>query len=95
LAPKQEMAKLKQEIKVTPEGLRIELLESATGTFFNIGSSEPNGNGKELLLLLAKQLGKLPNKISIEATPIQSPSQDISITAIGSFRLIELNPPEG
>src|SRR5207249_5410120 len=66
VAPKQDMAKLKQEIKVTPEGLRIELLESATGTFFNIGSSEPNGNGKELLLLLAKQLGKLPNKISIE-----------------------------
>jgi chemotaxis protein MotB len=85
VAPKQDMAKLKQEIekaisqmpdfdklkdqieiKVTPEGLRIELLASATGTFFNIGSSEPNGNGKELLLLLAKQLGKLPNKISIE-----------------------------
>src|SRR5947199_4995047 len=66
VAPKQEMAKLKQEIKVTPEGLRIELLESATGTFFNIGSSEPNGNGKELLLLLAKELGKLPNKISLE-----------------------------
>ena len=54
------------EITVTAEGLRIELLESATGTFFNIGSSEPNGNGKELLLLLAGELGKLPNKISIE-----------------------------
>jgi chemotaxis protein MotB len=54
------------EIKITPEGLRIELLESATGTFFNLGSSEPNGNGKELLLLLAKELGKLPNKISLE-----------------------------
>jgi len=54
------------EITVTNEGLRIELLESATGTFFNIGSSEPNANGKELLLLLAGELGKLPNKISIE-----------------------------
>jgi chemotaxis protein MotB len=54
------------EITVTAEGLRIELLESATGTFFNIGSSEPNGNGRELLLLLAGELGKLPNKISIE-----------------------------
>jgi chemotaxis protein MotB len=30
------------EITVTPEGLRIELLESATGTFFDLGSSEPN-----------------------------------------------------
>jgi chemotaxis protein MotB len=54
------------EIKVTAEGLRIELLESATGTFFDLGSPNPNQNGKELLNLLAGELGKLPNKISIE-----------------------------
>ena len=54
------------EIKVTPEGLRIELLESATGTFFNLGNRDPNSNGEELLDLLAGELGKLPNKISIE-----------------------------
>ena len=54
------------EIKVTPEGLRIELLESATGTFFDLGNREPNSNGKELLDMLAGELGKLPNKISIE-----------------------------
>jgi chemotaxis protein MotB len=54
------------EIKVTPEGLRIELLESATGTFFNLGNTDPNSNGKELLTLLAGELGKLPNKLSIE-----------------------------
>ena len=54
------------EIKSTPEGLRIELLESASGTFFNLGNSDPNENGKELLSLLAHELGKLPNKISIE-----------------------------
>ncbi|HUK48550.1 MAG TPA: flagellar motor protein MotB, partial [Terriglobales bacterium] len=54
------------EIKVTAEGLRIELLESATGTFFDLGSPDPNANGKELLNLLAGELGKLPNKISIE-----------------------------
>jgi chemotaxis protein MotB len=54
------------EIKVTAEGLRIELLESATRTFFDLGSPNPNQNGKELLNLLAGELGKLPNKISIE-----------------------------
>ena len=53
-------------IKVTPESLRIELLESAAGTFFDLGNAIPNENGKELLNLLADQLGKLPNKISIE-----------------------------
>ncbi|MBZ5570595.1 MAG: OmpA family protein [Acidobacteriia bacterium] len=54
------------EITVTPDGLRIELLETETGTFFNLGSPEPNDNGKELLLVLAQELGKLPNQISIE-----------------------------
>jgi chemotaxis protein MotB len=54
------------EIKVTPEGLRIELLESAKGTFFDLGSPKPNQNGEELLDLLAGELGELPNKISIE-----------------------------
>lgn len=54
------------EIKLTSEGLRIELLESATGTFFDSGNSDPNANGKELLTLLAEELGKLPNKVSIE-----------------------------
>ncbi len=54
------------EIKVTPEGLRIESLESAAGTFFDLGNPVPNENGKELLNLLADQLGKLPNKISTE-----------------------------
>jgi len=54
------------EITVTSEGLRIELLETETGTFFDLGSSEPNSNGKELLVLLAQELGKLPNRVSIE-----------------------------
>jgi chemotaxis protein MotB len=60
--------KLKNQIQmtITSEGLRIELLESASGTFFQSGSSKPNDNGRELLVLLAKELGKLPNKLSIE-----------------------------
>jgi len=60
--------KLKNQIQmtVTGEGLRIELLESASGTFFESGSSLPNKDGKELLVLLAAELGKLPNKLSIE-----------------------------
>jgi chemotaxis protein MotB len=60
--------KLKNQIQmtVTPEGLRIELLETASGTFFDSGSSKLNKDGAELLVLLAAELGKLPNKISIE-----------------------------
>jgi chemotaxis protein MotB len=60
--------KLKNQIQmtITGEGLRIELLESASGTFFESGSSQPNKDGKDLLILLAAELGKLPNKLSIE-----------------------------
>jgi chemotaxis protein MotB len=54
------------EMTVTSEGLRIELLESANGTFFDSGSPELNESGKETLIALAKQLGGVPNKISIE-----------------------------
>lgn len=64
--PNFDKLKDQSEIKVTPEGLRIELLESAKGTFFDLGSPKPNQNGEELLDLLAGELGKLPNKISIE-----------------------------
>src|SRR5580698_324500 len=60
--------KLKNQIQmtVTGEGLRIELLESASGTFFESGNATPNKDGRELLILLAAELGKLPNKLSIE-----------------------------
>ena len=63
-----DFQKLKDQVEmtVTPEGLRIELLETASGTFFDSGSPRPNDKGKELLVMLADQLGKLPNRISIE-----------------------------
>src|SRR5579862_7064040 len=54
------------EMTITPECLRIELLETETGTFFQIGNSAPSDNGQELLSLLAQELGKLPNHLSIE-----------------------------
>jgi chemotaxis protein MotB len=54
------------EMTVTSEGLRIELLESAGGTFFDSGSSTLSKNGQEIASLLAKELGRLPNHISVE-----------------------------
>ena len=59
---------LKNQIQMTisSEGLRIELSESESGTFFDSGSAQPTASGREILALLAKELGKLPNKIFIE-----------------------------
>jgi len=64
--PNFEKLKDQIEMTLTPEGLRIELLETESGTFFEVGSPSPNSNGKELLSLLAHELGKLPNHLSIE-----------------------------
>lgn len=54
------------EITITAEGLRIELMESAKGTFFELGSAAPTPALRDLLKVLSVELGKLPNKISIE-----------------------------
>jgi len=54
------------EMTVTTEGLRIELSESAAGTFFDSGSAKLNSDGREMLVTLAQELGNLPNKLSIE-----------------------------
>src|ERR1700674_2700280 len=41
-------------------------MESISGTFFDSGRPELNADGRQLLITLAQELGKLPNKISIE-----------------------------
>jgi len=59
---------LQDQIQMTlgKEGLRVELLETANGTFFESGSALPTGNGNEMLVMLAQQLGKLQYRILIE-----------------------------
>jgi chemotaxis protein MotB len=63
-----DLAKLKNniEITVTSEGLRIELLESENGTFFDSGSAALNKSGQQVATLLAAELGKAPNHLSID-----------------------------
>jgi chemotaxis protein MotB len=63
-----EFEKLKDyvQMSVTGEGLRVELLESESGMFFQSGSPAPTGVGAELIVQLAQQLGKLPNSLLIE-----------------------------
>ena len=61
-----EQLKSHIEMTVTAEGLRIELSESASGTFFDSGSAKLKPDGAELLIKLAQEVGSLPNKLSIE-----------------------------
>ncbi|HVU45386.1 MAG TPA: flagellar motor protein MotB [Terracidiphilus sp.] len=65
---KKELEKLAKqiEITITPEGLRIELLEAKNGTFYESGSAQLSPSGQELLALLAGELKTLPNNLLIE-----------------------------
>ena len=64
------------EIAITPEGMRIELIEKKDGTFFESGSAVVNATGRELLALLAKELGGVPNRVSTEGHTDSQPYND-------------------
>ena len=64
--PKFKEIKDQVQITIIAEGLRVELLETDKGMFFESGSAHPSSNGREILLSLAKEMGKLPNDIVIE-----------------------------
>jgi chemotaxis protein MotB len=70
--------KLKKQIEmtVTPEGLRIELMEDPKGTFFENGKAQPAPILQSLLKILSAEAGKLPNPISIEGHTDSKPFSD-------------------
>jgi chemotaxis protein MotB len=63
-----ELKEMQEHIRltITGEGLRIELLETEQGMFFDSGSPNPNARCILLLQSLAAELGKLPNTVLIE-----------------------------
>lgn len=65
---KKELEKLAKQIEmtITPEGLRIELIEDKNGTFYQSGSAQLSESGQELLSLLAAELKTIPNNLLIE-----------------------------
>ncbi len=83
-----QLASLKNQVDmtVTGEGLRVELLESEVGTFFESGNAEPTGSGGEMLKMIAAELGKLPNRLLIEGHTDAKP-----FTARGSYSNWELS----
>jgi chemotaxis protein MotB len=64
--PKFRELKDNVEMTITADGLRIELLESDNGVFFESGQPRPNPTGQELLTRLAEEVGKLSNGVLIE-----------------------------
>ncbi|MFN8061669.1 MAG: flagellar motor protein MotB [Vicinamibacterales bacterium] len=54
------------EITVTKDGLRIELLESNEGQFFDSGSATPKPYTERALAIVAGELGRLKNSVIVE-----------------------------
>jgi chemotaxis protein MotB len=75
------------EMTITADGLRIELLETEAGMFFESGRPMPTASGAELLARLAEELGKLPNKLLIEGHTDAKPF----VTAGGAYSNWELS----
>lgn len=84
-----DFEKLKKHIEmtITEEGLQIDLTEDEKGTFFELGSAVPSPSGKELLVALAQELGKLPNHISIEGHTDSKPYSGGGMTGYSNWEL--------
>jgi chemotaxis protein MotB len=54
------------EVNLTPEGLRIQLVESSESSFFDSGSSSLKPEAIKMLRLIASELARQPNTIAIE-----------------------------
>ena len=52
-------------IDYTPEGLRIQLVDSEGRSLFQSGSAEMNDHTRKLLNAIAEVIGKLPNQLAI------------------------------
>jgi chemotaxis protein MotB len=61
-----ERLKNQIEVKMTAEGLRIQLLETSGESFFERGSAELKPFTKQLLAMVAEEISRLPNKVIIE-----------------------------
>jgi chemotaxis protein MotB len=63
-----DLEKLRNQVRmsVTGEGLRIDLMETEQGMFFETGSPSPTGAGQRLLSVLGAEIGKMPNAVVIE-----------------------------
>jgi chemotaxis protein MotB len=83
------LQKLSQYVKftVTGEGLRIELMESNGGMFFETGSPRPTPGGENLFRLLAGELRELPNQVTLEGHTDSKPFREAGADAYGNWEL--------
>ena len=85
-----EFHKIQKNVMFTVmgEGLRIDLLETEQGMFFDSGSSTPTAAGERLLRVLAEELVKMPNKVVIEGHTDAQPFRSATpVSGYGNWEL--------
>jgi chemotaxis protein MotB len=66
VVPEFKTLKNQIEFSVTPEGLRIDLVEGEKSSFFDSGSAALRGEAERILGVIAKELGMLHDQVVIE-----------------------------
>jgi len=64
------------QIRMTPEGLEIQLTEKAKKVLFEVGSAHPVQDTKEVLIQIAKEIGKISNRAVIAGHTDRRPYSD-------------------
>jgi chemotaxis protein MotB len=54
------------QVEITPEGLRVQLLEKDESLFFEVGSAQVNPSLTRVLALIARVVAELPNDVMVE-----------------------------
>jgi len=71
-----ELAELSKHVlmDITPEGLRIQLVDQDGRPMFEAGSAEPTDRAKTLLRAISRVVGELPNRVSIAGHTDSAPA---------------------
>ena len=64
------------QIRMTPEGLEIQLTEKAKKALFEVGSAHPVQDTKQVLIQIAKEIGKISNRAMIAGHTDRRPYSD-------------------
>ena len=64
------------QIRMTPEGLEIQLTEKAKKVLFEVGSAHPVQDTKDVLVQIAKEIGKISNRAMIAGHTDRRPYSD-------------------
>ena len=84
-----EFQKLKKQVQIsiTPEGLRVELLETERGLFFESGRPEPSSSGVQVLAVLARELARLKNEVVVEGHTDARPYRFSALNGYSNWEL--------